>query len=185
VNEILRYNSVLDRVKVIYHLLRCVNYASLYSNLELIEVIFKALTLQPIYRLTKTFQLVQQNHPTEYDLFRTLTPQGLREKTPLCSPPAIPSLIYYEKEIQKYSTRPKCIEVASDAELGAGGGPVKHLALGDLRPLIRAQMTIERLQSVPYLFRYQEDIQRDVVNCRLYPLEEAALLQQSLFLQEE
>jgi hypothetical protein len=167
VNEILRYNSVLDRVKVIYHLLRCVNYASLYSNLELIEVIYKALTLQPIYRLTKTFQLVQQNHPTEYDSYSQLTHpycKPLREMTPHCHPPAIPCIAHYANVMQRCANAPKYVEI----ETGEGAGRVKHLVLRYLTTPIRYQMAIERFQSTPYLFQFHEKIQREVINCRLF-----------------
>jgi hypothetical protein len=184
VNEILRYNSVLDRVKVIAQLLRCVSYASLCSNLELIEVIYSSLTLQPVYRLTKTFQLVQQSHPSEYEGYWKLTNpycKPLRERSSNCSPPAIPCIAHYAKEIHMSSQTPQWIEI----EPMGGEEGVKHLALGELKAPLRAQLAIERFQAVPYLFRFDEKIQRDVVNCRLYLTDETALLVRSLSLQPE
>lgn len=181
VNEILRYSSIQDRANTISHLLKCVIYAdTLYSNYELIEIFYLSLTTPPVYRLTDTFKLVQQNSSQEYEYFCKLTNgccKSLHDKMAMCSPPAIPYIAYYAKVMHRCTLPPKILEITD------GNRTVKHLNLQYLKIQSKHLIEIEKYQSIPYLFQFHDDIQREIVNCRMYPNDARTLDERSLKLQ--
>jgi hypothetical protein len=192
INEILRYSSLQDRVETIHYLLRCLIYAdTLYSNFELIEVIYLSLTTPPVYRLTETFQAVQSQYPKELEHFQRLTSgccRLLHDYMKQCTPPAIPYIGYYAKVMQRCTVPPKVTvstppdeNKEAEAERDGEGEEMKqHLNLQYFKIHV---MDLEKFQSVPYLFQFNEEIQRDVVNCRHYLDDAATLDQRSLQLQ--
>jgi hypothetical protein len=190
--------------------LRCLIYAdTLYSNFELIEVIYLSLTTPAIYRLTETFQAVQSQYPKELEHFQRLTNgrcRLLHDYMKQCSPPAIPYIAYYAKVMDGHALTPKVLKPAAAAAAapilsevngetkegqsegqgerqGQGEDAKEHLNLQYFKIQSQLMMDLEKFQSVPYLFQFNEQIQKAVVNCRLYPRDATTLDQRSLQLQ--
>lgn len=114
-NEILRYDSIQSRVNVIYYLLQC-GFIShdIYSNFELIEVIFLSLRNQPIYRLKQTFAAFEELYPSQLANFENITGsrcQLLKKKSLSCSYPLIPYIGSYCMDIRKIDNFKKTIEI--------------------------------------------------------------------------
>lgn len=146
----------------------------------MIEIIYLTLTTPPIYRLTETYQIIQENYSKEYEYFRNLTKgccKSLHDKMTCCKPPAIPYIAYYAKVMHRCTLPPKIIEKKEEDRM------IQHLNLQYLKIQNKYLLDIEKFQSIPYLFQFHDEIQREIVNCRMYPNDSQTLDQRSFQLQ--
>lgn len=116
VNEILRHDSIQNRVNVIHFLLQCASISlNIYSNFELIEVIYSALTLDPVFRLKQTFSCLDDLYPSQREDFLKMTGpvcRGLKKLKRLTnSYPVIPPVGSYCMDIRKLLNWKKTIEL--------------------------------------------------------------------------
>ena len=198
INEILSQSVLANRAKIIHHLLSCAFLCfELYFHYELIEVIYSVFSDQPIYRLKKTFSFVESQYPYQLQRFYDLAGQGCRNlkklKSQQSSPPVIPPLGLYCGDLRKLSNWPLVLEhhrhlqtnmleqkLSGKAEKNEevnNQPPEKLLSLNlsKLRSQSCILRDIQKSQEIPYRFRYDERIQKELIHCPMFCMEEKVL----------
>lgn len=170
--------------------MRCITDSyEVYSNYELIEIISTVLRKPQIFRLIKTFEYVKLSHSKELETFYNLTESEcsyLQEKMFRFTPPALPLINVYLKELTISNETPKIIEnslIDSNFNLNSTPIDTKKLNVKNLRIQSILISEIEKFQSIPYLFKYNEKIQTETIYCTMYDMDEFRLKQLSFALE--
>lgn len=202
INEILSQTSLSLRSKVIYHLLSCAFLSlEIYFNYELVEIISSTFSDQPIYRLKNTFSYVESQYPDQLQRFYDLIGQGCRNlkklKVQYSTPPVIPPLGLYCGDLRKLSNWPLILDIPSDQSYGSPSTSSltetkdttctstpkneneklksMHLNLFILRTQSCILREIQKAQEIPYRLRVDENIQKNLINCPMYCMDERVL----------
>jgi hypothetical protein len=107
VGQILAYNSARQRAEVISHFIKTAKRLYLLNNLHSSCAIISALLSSPIYRLEKTWQILNKRYPkdrAQFDRLRLLYSDTnnyelLRQHLSSCNLPCIPYLGLYSRDI--------------------------------------------------------------------------------------
>lgn len=157
-NEILRYESIEDRVKVIQFLIRC-GWIALesYSNFDLIEMISTVLGYQPIFRLKKTFADLETQFPSLLKKFENMTGDMCTNLKTLQqsrnSYPLIPQIGVICKDVRLSII---ALKGNRDCENERNGN--NHMRFKNLRVLDSIYQDFQKAQEVPYLIGWNNEI---------------------------
>jgi hypothetical protein len=94
--------------------------------------------------------------------------------------PIVPYIEYFRKNFQRCQLQSKTADVLVDKETNV---MMRSLKMEPLRLEIRNIVEIERYQRMVYDFPFEEEIQRNIIHCQFYSLDEEVLDARSFQLQ--
>ena len=144
-----------------------------YFNFEFIDIILTVLNTPQIYRLVRTFDFVRSKYPTEYKTFKELNQDKLQQKMQDCSTPIIPLIDVYLTKFKHLSEKPKIAENTTETTTTIttttnSSSGTQQLNMKALRIESKLIDEIEKFQSIPFLFKYDERLQQ-VLYSKSYP----------------